>query len=90
MKYENKNMLIIDRREIRIQQTNMQMIIIKKISIFTRFQSALDDYYWSSSYGKQSEFDKNAQLYFIERGSIVVRAHASHAEGLRFEPNSMP
>ena len=25
-----------------------------------------------------------------ERGSIVVRAHASHAEGLRFEPDSMP
>ena len=26
----------------------------------------------------------------IERGSIVVRAHASHTEGLRFEPDSMP
>ena len=25
-----------------------------------------------------------------ERGSIVVRAHASHAEGLRLEPDSMP
>jgi len=25
-----------------------------------------------------------------ERGSIVVRADASHAEGLRFEPDSMP
>ena len=25
-----------------------------------------------------------------ERGSIVVRAHASLAEGLRFEPDSMP
>ena len=24
-----------------------------------------------------------------ERGSIVVRAHASHAEGLRFEHDSM-
>ena len=31
-------------------------------------------------------------LHFIsnERGSIVIRAHASHAEGLRFEPDSMP
>ena len=29
-------------------------------------------------------------IYFDERGSIVVRAHASHAEGLRFEPDSMP
>ena len=25
-----------------------------------------------------------------ELGRIVVRAHASHAEGLRFEPDSMP
>ena len=25
-----------------------------------------------------------------ERSSIVVRAHASHAEGLRIEPDSMP
>ena len=25
-----------------------------------------------------------------EQGSIVVRAHASHAEGLGFEPDSMP
>ena len=25
-----------------------------------------------------------------ERGSIVVRAQASHAEGLSFEPDSMP
>ena len=25
-----------------------------------------------------------------ERGSIVVRAQASHAEGLRFESDSMP
>ena len=25
-----------------------------------------------------------------ERGSIVVRAHASHVEGLRFESDSMP
>ena len=27
---------------------------------------------------------------FNERGSIVIRAHASHAEGLRFKPDSMP
>ena len=26
----------------------------------------------------------------IGRGGIVVRAHASRAEGLRFESNSMP
>ena len=25
-----------------------------------------------------------------ERGNIVVRAHASHAVGLRFEPDSVP
>ena len=25
-----------------------------------------------------------------ERGSIAVRVHASHAEGLQFEPDSMP
>ena len=29
-------------------------------------------------------------IFINERGSIVVRAHASHAEGLRFEPDSMP
>ena len=26
----------------------------------------------------------------FERGSIVIRAHASHAESLQFEPDSMP
>ena len=31
-----------------------------------------------------------SSLVLSERGSIVVRAHASHAEGLRFEPDSMP
>ena len=29
-------------------------------------------------------------MLIYERGSIVVRAHASRAEGLRFEPDSMP
>ena len=29
-------------------------------------------------------------LIFCEWGGIVVRAHASRAEGLRFEPDSMP
>ena len=28
-------------------------------------------------------------IYFLA-GSIVVRAHVSHAEGLRFEPDSIP
>ena len=39
-------------------------------------------------YTYKSNF-KHIYIY-IERGSIVVRAHASHAEGLRFEPDSMP
>ena len=29
-------------------------------------------------------------IVFNEGVGIVVRAHASHAEGLRFEPDSMP
>ena len=29
-------------------------------------------------------------ILIIGRGSIVVRAHASRAEGLRLEPDSMP
>ena len=33
----------------------------------------------------------NLHLYILDRqGGIVVRARASHAEGLQFEPDSIP
>ena len=35
-----------------------------------------------------SKLSMSKRIY--ERGSIVVRAHASHVEGLRFEPDWMP
>ena len=41
--------------------------------------------------GKVKDQHKLATLYEQhEGGSIVVRAHAFRAEGLRFEPDSMP
>ena len=36
------------------------------------------------------KFDFSVYKISYERGSIAARAHASHAEGLRFEPDSMP
>ena len=47
---------------------------------------------WLSSTMIQYKFHCNLLLCIIQygRGSIVVRAHASHAEGLRFEPYSIP